>query len=78
MLRRFPEIERHQSVVTRIDRVDQVTLRVVAPGTADAEALRESVQIVARDALKFRLDVVLVSAADLPDGAPALDDQRDC
>ena len=77
VLRKFPEIERHQSVVTRVDLVDQVTLQVVATGTEDAEALRKSLQTAARDALKFRLNVTVVSAADLPKDAPTLDDQRD-
>jgi phenylacetate-CoA ligase len=77
VLRRFEAVQAHQSVVTREGIMDHITLNIVLGPGADADIISKEIQAVAREALKFKLNVVVVDAADLPDGTPALDDQRD-
>jgi phenylacetate-CoA ligase len=73
---RFPEIRAHQAVITRVEHRDELALRVVLAEGVDPEPLSERLKTLARDALKFRLDVEVVPAEALPSGSPPLRDER--
>ena len=73
---RFPEIERHQVVVTRVEHRDRMTVRVQTaaappPDLADrlAEALREVVHL--------RAEVELAPPGTIPEDAKPLVDERE-
>ncbi len=74
MMTRFPEVRRWQALVTRREHKDYLTLRVFAP--AGGENLAPRLAQAAREALKFRLKVELVSGEALPPEAPPIRDTR--
>ncbi|MCG8422468.1 MAG: AMP-binding protein [Proteobacteria bacterium] len=76
VLARFTAIRRHQSLITRADHRDQFTLRVVLADNADAAAVTTQIEAAARDILKLRVAVDVVSEAELPGNSPALRDDR--
>ncbi len=73
---RFPEVQAHQSVITRDGDLDQLTLRIIVRQGADPQATAENIRKAAREALKFRLEVESVTAQDLPPDSPPLLDER--
>jgi phenylacetate-CoA ligase len=73
---RFPEIRAHQAVITRVEHRDELTLRIVLAEGVDRDPLSERLKTLARDALKFRLEVEVVPAETLPPGGPPLRDER--
>ena len=73
---RFPEIRAHQAIITRVEHRDELALRVVLAEGTDPGPVSERLKTLARDALKFRLDVEVVPAEALPPGSPPLLDER--
>ena len=73
---RFPEIRAHQAIVTRVEHRDELALRIVLAEGVDPGPVSEHLKTLARDALKFRLDVEVVPADELPPGSPPLRDER--
>ncbi len=74
LMARFPEAERWQASVTRREHTDYLTLRLVAPN-APAD-LRDRLKAAARETIKFRVQVELVSPGDLPPDSPPIHDNR--
>ncbi len=76
-LRRFPQIERGQALITRHEHRDFLTLRLLLRQPVD-DPSSFAVQIaqVAREALKFSLEVEFVSEDQLPTEAPLIRDER--
>ncbi|MFQ5421718.1 MAG: phenylacetate--CoA ligase family protein [Anaerolineae bacterium] len=75
MMARFPVVSAYQAVITRKDHRDKLTLEVVLKDGVEATAVTQSLQATARQALKFKLDVVAV-VPSLPPDAPPILDQR--
>jgi phenylacetate-CoA ligase len=73
---RFPEAIRWQMVITRREHKDYLALNVVARPRADQGSLMERLARVARESIKFRLDVNIVSEDSLPPGASPVRDER--
>ncbi len=74
---RFPEVVRYQVVISRRAHRDELALQIVARSDADAPGhLVDKIQDVARQALKFRLDVQMVDALQLAPGSPPIKDNR--
>ncbi|NPA27015.1 MAG: phenylacetate--CoA ligase [Chloroflexi bacterium] len=73
MMRRFPEVQAWQAVVTREGHRDALTLRVVAAADADRDALAQRLTRTAREAIKFRLDGVEFVDTLPEDAKPILD-----
>ena len=74
MMARFPEVAAYQAVITRASHKDELALHVVPAEGADSGDLAARIQKTAREAIKFRLSVELVS--ELPADAAPIDDRR--
>lgn len=75
LMRRFPQVQAWQAVVSRREHRDDLVLRVVTAAEVDQEALATALKQAAREAIKFRLDGVEFVDA-LPPNAPAIEDTR--
>jgi phenylacetate-CoA ligase len=76
-LGRFPEIERGQALITRHEHRDFLTLRLLLRRpVADPSDFAAQIARMAREALKFSLEVEFVSADQLPPTAPLIRDER--
>lgn len=76
-LRRFPQIARGQALITRHEHRDFLTLRLVLQDEAvERENLATQIVQLAREALKFSLEVEFVPPESLPPDAPLLRDER--
>lgn len=73
---RFPEVTRWQAVITRDEHKDHLALHVVARPDADSTSLTVSLAQVAREAIKFHLEVKIVSDESLPPSSPPIRDDR--
>jgi phenylacetate-CoA ligase len=73
---RFPEVIRWQAVITREEHKDHLALHVVASPGADSASLTVSLAQVAREAIKFHLEVKIVSNESLPPSSPPIRDDR--
>ena len=70
---RFPQILRHQVVVGNADGKESLTLRLETNGPADAGVVGAAFQ----EAIKLRPAVVILGLGEtIPEGAPALVDER--
>lgn len=76
VMARFPEVTAYQAVITREAHRDELTLQVVPAAGTDTADLARRLQTVSREALKFRLAVEAVEAADLPEDSPPIRDER--
>jgi phenylacetate-CoA ligase len=79
MMARFDEVSAYQAVITREDHKDSLALHVVvAEPTSGTEVVNQEVvnqlQLTARDAIKFRLNVEIVDS--LPPDCPPIRDER--
>ncbi len=77
LLALFPEIARGQAEITRSDHKDALALRVVAQPDGDIATLPERLAAAARERIKLRAEVEIVSAEALPEGEPLIVDQRE-
>lgn len=76
-LRRFPQIARGQALITRHEHRDFLKLLLVLQDEAvDQENLAAQIVQLAREALKFSLEVEFVPPESLPPDAPLLRDER--
>jgi phenylacetate-CoA ligase len=73
---RFPEVIRWQMVITRQEHKDYLALHIVASPEADEGSLTARLAQVAREAIKFHLDVKTVSEESLPAASPPIRDER--
>lgn len=76
VIARFPEIERYQAVVTRVEHRDQLAVRVHV-GTESSSDLGDRLAEAIRAVVHVRPDVQIVAAGAIPDGAKPLIDQRE-
>jgi phenylacetate-CoA ligase len=76
LIARFPEVQRWQARVTRQEHKDYLTLRIAPSTQADAASLSDRITQTAREAIKFNLDVEIVSIEDIPAGAAPIEDTR--
>jgi len=74
LMSRYPEVARWQAVITRREHKDYLTLRVQPVSDADTTTLPERLAQHAREAIKFRLQVEIVS--EIPPDAPSIEDAR--
>ncbi len=72
----FPEAVRWQARVTRSEHRDQLSLRVLPSADADVETLPERLSNAARESIKFRLSVEIVSEKEIAENAPPIEDLR--
>lgn len=73
---RFPEVIRWQAVVTREEHKDHLALHIVSSPGVDTASLAENLTRIARDAIKFHLEVKSVSEESLPAASPLIRDDR--
>lgn len=76
LVERFPEIQAYQARVTRQEHLDLLILRIVIDEREDPDPLVADLVKTAREALKFRLQVEIVSPDEIPPGADTIEDQR--
>ena len=76
LLAHFPEVQRWQARITRVEHKDILKLQVLLTPGQNASDLAERLAAAARDAIKFSLDVEIVSEKSLPPGFPLIDDTR--
>lgn len=76
LMRRFPEIERWQAVITRREHKDFLTLRVVPGASAPLSDVAERVTQAARDTIRLSLVVDITTPDLLPEAAPPIHDTR--
>jgi len=78
LIKRFPEVIRWQAVVTREEHKDHLALHVVlSPGVdLDSASLTANLAQVARETIKFHLEVKTVSEESLPPASPLIQDDR--
>lgn len=74
-LKRYPEVQRWQAVITRQEHKDYLALRVVV-GDDAAPNLAQRLAAEAPQAIKFSPQVTIVPPDDLPGDAPAVRDTR--
>ena len=74
MMARFPEVAAYQAVISRVEHKDHLALLVVTMPDTNSAELTERLQNTAREAIKFRLEVEVVT--DLPADAPPIRDER--
>jgi len=75
-IQRFPDVIRWQAVITREEHKDHLALHVVTGPDADPDSLTTELAKAARDAIKFNLEVKVVSEESLPsDSSPIRDDR---
>jgi phenylacetate-CoA ligase len=74
VLGRFPEVERYQAVVDRVDQHDSFVLRIAAG--AQTAGLSERISEAVREILHVRADVELVSPRTIAEDGKKLVDQR--
>ncbi len=72
----YPQVDRWQAVVTRVEHKDYLALHVVTKPGQESADLAITLARVAREALKFQLEVKLVTADELPPGSPPIRDER--
>ena len=63
---RFPEVIRWQAVITREEHKDHLALYIVAGLGVDTASLPTNLAQTAREAIKFHLEVKIVSEESLP------------
>ncbi len=73
---RFPEVIRWQAVITREEHKDHLALYIVAGLGVDTASLPTNLAQTAREAIKFHLEVKIVSEESLPSGSPPIRDER--
>jgi phenylacetate-CoA ligase len=76
VIERYPELGRFQLVIDRPARQDELTIQVVLTQPVDREQLQRRLVTEIRDAIRLTADIVFVEAADLPAGAPLIEDRR--
>ena len=76
MAARFPEVTAFQAVITRQDHVDHLAVHIALKEGVSADEVSQRLQDIARQALKFRIEVKHVDAATLPSGTPIWRDER--
>lgn len=76
LMARYPEVIRWQAVVTRAEHKDHLELHVVATAGVDAASLSTNLVQAAREAIKFHLEVKMVSEEVLSPEAPLIRDDR--
>ncbi len=74
--RRHPELARLRIVVTRMEDQDHMTLRAETD-VRDRKAFADHLATSAREVLKLRTEVELVSPGGLPNDGKVIDDRRD-
>lgn len=72
-LARFAQVQRWQALITRVEHRDYLTLRVVAPESAD---LKKELAAAVRDGLKFQAEIEFLAESQLPADAPPIQDDR--
>ncbi|MDJ0754426.1 MAG: AMP-binding protein [Ardenticatenaceae bacterium] len=77
MMARFAEIDRYQAVITRENHRDDITLQIVPKSDTAINGLAKKIEAAARSAIKFKLNVEIISADGLPEGSPPIRDERD-
>ncbi|MFH1135221.1 MAG: AMP-binding protein [Pseudomonadota bacterium] len=74
---KFPEIDRFQIVVTRINHKDVMTFRgELKEGADPTEELRSALAIALQDILRLKSEIEFISRGSIPPGAKKIDDQR--
>jgi phenylacetate-CoA ligase len=73
---RFPEVIRWQAVITREEHKDYLTLNVVCTPEVDPASITANLTQVARESIKFHLEVNAVSEEALPPASPPIRDER--
>jgi phenylacetate-CoA ligase len=73
---RFPEVLRWQAVITCEEHKDYLTLHVVYSPGADPISTTAALAQVARETIKFHLEVTAVSEEALPLASPPIRDER--
>ena len=76
LMMRFPEVARWQAVITRREHKDYLALKVALAEGSDAASLPERLASAAREAIKFNLEVEIVSVEEIQPGAPPIHDIR--
>ena len=76
LMSQFGEVEKWQAQVSRSDHKDKLTLRVSPSSSSDTETLPERLSAAARENIKFRIEVDIVDADEIPDDAPPIKDLR--
>jgi len=73
---RFPEVLRWQAVITREEHKDHLALHIVSSTGVDVTSLTAKLTQLAREAIKFHLEVKAVSEESLPPASPVIRDER--
>lgn len=76
LMTHFPEVARWQACITRQEHKDHLTLRVIITPDGNATSLPDRLAQAAREAIKFHLNVEILSAGSIPDSAPPIEDTR--
>ncbi|GAB4503112.1 MAG: AMP-binding protein [Anaerolineales bacterium] len=75
-LSRFPEVRRWQAVITRREHKDYLALHVAADPGIDNAHLTARLAQAGKEAVKFQMEVKLVTEESLPEGSPPIRDER--
>lgn len=77
VLSRFPEIVRHQAIITRVGNRDNIDLRVEYHGSIDEESMTQAVMTCFQDVCRLKVDNVnFLPEGSLPEKIKAIMDER--
>ena len=74
MMKRFPQVSAYQAVITRANHRDDLKLNIVLQNEEDETAVVHEISEIARQALRFRMPVEVVS--EIATGSSSIRDER--